>query len=460
MSNSGKILLVGFGPGSAEHMTYRARAAIAEADVVIGYSTYIKLVQDLLDGKEVIRKGMTEEIDRCMEAYEQALQGKTVALISSGDIGIYGMAGPTFEVLLQAGWTPDSDISVEVIPGATALNACAALVGAPLTHDFCSISLSDLLTPWPVIAKRLEAAARADFVVALYNPKSGRRTRQIVEAQNILLGHRSPETPVAIVKSGYRRRQAIQMTTLEHMADCDIGMLCTVLIGNSSTFVREGLMITPRGYANKYDRLSGETKSGEQAGRSLSMGLTGWHACVRKQLREQPELSLRDIAAYFDTSLAEILAAIAATPPEEDPGACRAVALRPETIETVPEAARGWGRLRAIVRSEGGATAELLLTADGLARRGDWLNLVNEHFHLHVDMSHIRRAWFLSCGDRQQGVYFCDQHGNAVFSLLLVKHDQAYDAAALASFQQAVEQYGQAYIHVAETIETEIETDE
>lgn len=146
MSN-GKIYLVGFGPGAEEHMSFRARAAIAEADVVIGYSTYIKLVQNLLDGKEVIKKGMTEELDRCTEAYEHARQGKIVALISSGDIGVYGMAGPTYEVLLASGWRPGSGIEVEVVPGATALSACAALVGAPLTHDFCSISLSDLLTP-------------------------------------------------------------------------------------------------------------------------------------------------------------------------------------------------------------------------------------------------------------------------------------------------------------------------
>ena len=164
---NGKIYLVGFGPGAEEHMSFKAKAAISESDVVIGYTTYIKLVKDLLDGKEVIRKGMTEEIDRCIEAYEQAKQGKTVALISSGDIGVYGMAGPTYEVLLQAGWTPRDDIQVEIVPGSTALSACASLVGAPLTHDFCSISLSDLLTPWPVIARRIEAAGHADFVIAL-----------------------------------------------------------------------------------------------------------------------------------------------------------------------------------------------------------------------------------------------------------------------------------------------------
>jgi len=283
---SGKIMLVGFGPGDAAHMSFRARAAIAEADVVIGYSTYIKLVEDLLDGKTVIRKGMTEEIDRCLEAWEMAQQGHAVALISSGDVGVYGMAGPTYEVLLQQGWTPDSPISVEVIPGTTALNACASLVGAPLTHDFCSISLSDLLTPWPVIRRRIVAAGQADFVIGLYNPKSGRRTQQIVEAQRLLLQYRATSTPVAIVKSAYRRRQTIQMTTLEQLADCDIGMLTTVLIGNSSSYVQQGLLITPRGYGNKYNE-DGKTHEGERAGRSLSMGLDGWHAEVRHWLHQQ-----------------------------------------------------------------------------------------------------------------------------------------------------------------------------
>ena len=232
----GKIMLVGIGPGSADHMTARARAAIQEADTVIGYVTYIRLVADLLDGKEIIRKSMTEELDRAIEALARAREGKKVALISSGDAGVYGMGGPTFEVLMQAGWTPpevtvETDeagneqrivgdgIEVEIIPGASAINSCAALVGAPLTHDFCSISLSDLLTPWPTIARRLDAAAAADFVVALYNPKSGRRTRQIVEAQQLFLRYRDPETPVAIVKSAYRRRQNIVLTTLAKMAE-------------------------------------------------------------------------------------------------------------------------------------------------------------------------------------------------------------------------------------------------
>lgn len=306
---TGKIMLVGLGPGSVEHMSGRARAAIAEADTVIGYVTYIRLVADLVEGKEVVKKSMTEELDRAIEALDRARQGKKVALISSGDAGVYGMAGPTFEVLFQAGWTPDSDIEVEIIPGASALNTCAALVGAPLTHDFCAISLSDLLTPWPVIARRLNAAAAADFVVALYNPKSGRRARQIVEAQRLFLAHRRPDTPVAIVKSAYRPKQRIEFTTLDKMTDCDIGMLSTVLIGNSNTFVRDGLMVTPRGYANKYDVDSGATRDGEKAGRSLSTGLDGWLESLRASGESAEQLACRHglpvdyiVAALADTS--------------------------------------------------------------------------------------------------------------------------------------------------------------
>ncbi|TWI50295.1 precorrin-3B C17-methyltransferase [Pseudoduganella flava] len=283
----GKIMLVGIGPGSVEHMTQRARDAIAESDVVIGYVTYIKLVADLIEGKEIIRKSMTEELDRAISALDAARAGKKVALISSGDAGVYGMAGPTYEVLFQAGWTPDDPVQIEIVPGASALNSCAALVGAPLTHDFCAISLSDLLTPWPTIARRLDAAALADFVVALYNPKSGRRTRQIVEAQRLFLRHRAADTPVAIVKSAYRRRENIVFTTLDRMADADIGMLSTVLIGNSNTFVRHGVMVTPRGYANKYDlEEGGAAREGERAGRSLSTGLLGWLDGLRQDHAE------------------------------------------------------------------------------------------------------------------------------------------------------------------------------
>ncbi|MGJ7609747.1 MULTISPECIES: precorrin-3B C(17)-methyltransferase [unclassified Variovorax] len=326
---SGKISLVGIGPGSHDHMTQRALAAIAEADVVVGYSTYIKLVADLLEGKEVIRKGMTEELDRAVNALERAREGKKVALISSGDAGVYGMAGPTYEVLFQAGWTPDSDIAVEVVPGASAINACAALVGAPLTHDFCSISLSDLLTPWPVIARRLDAVAAADFVVALYNPKSGRRTQQIVQAQQLFLRHRRADTPVAVVKSAYRRRERIEFTTLAHMSECDIGMLTTVLIGNSHTFLQHGLMVTPRGYANKYDLDDGgSTRSGEKPGRSLSTGLLGWMSNLRADHAEG--VSIAALAAQHRLP-ADYIEAVLAAPVEEE-------AAVPVPVEPVEEA--------------------------------------------------------------------------------------------------------------------------
>ena len=270
--SAGKLYLIGFGPGAHEHLTYRARAAIAEAEVVIGYSTYIKLIADLLEGKEVHRKGMSEELDRVHLAYDMALAGRRVALISSGDICVYGMAGPALEVLVERGWRPEADgaVAVEVVPGVSAVNAVASLVGAPLTHDYCTISLSDLLTPWPVIERRITAAAAGDFVIALYNPQSKRRTWQLPRCREILLEQgRSPETPVAIVKSAYRRRQRVVLTTLEHMLEHEVGMLTTILIGNSYTFFGAGRMITPRGYGNKYDLQSGAVREGQRPLRSL-----------------------------------------------------------------------------------------------------------------------------------------------------------------------------------------------
>ncbi|WP_139488620.1 precorrin-3B C(17)-methyltransferase [Brevibacillus dissolubilis] len=248
----GKILLIGFGPGHFDHLTYRARAAIEESQMIIGYNTYVDLIRDLLTDQEIVRTGMTEEVSRAQEAVRQAEMGNTVAVISSGDAGVYGMAGLVYEVLVEKGWKPGSGIEVEVIPGISAIQSCASLLGAPVMHDACTISLSDHLTPWATIAKRVEAAAEADFVIALYNPRSGRRTRQIVETQRILLKYRSPDTPVGLVKSAYRDRQSVIMTTLAEMLEHDIGMLTTVIIGNSTTFFYENLMITPRGYQRKY----------------------------------------------------------------------------------------------------------------------------------------------------------------------------------------------------------------
>ncbi|MBE1444639.1 precorrin-3B C(17)-methyltransferase [Paenibacillus sp. OAS669] len=249
---AGKLLIIGFGPGSFEHITKRAREAIEESEVIIGYNTYVDLIRGLLTDQEIVRTGMTEEVSRAQEAVRQAEAGKKVAVISSGDAGVYGMAGLVYEVLMEKGWRRDGGVEVEIIPGISAINSSASLLGAPVMHDACTISLSDHLTPWELIARRVEAAAQADFVIALYNPRSGRRTRQIVETQRILLKYRSPETPVGIVKSAYRDRQHVVLTTLRDMLDHEIGMLTTVIIGNASTTVYDGLMITPRGYQRKY----------------------------------------------------------------------------------------------------------------------------------------------------------------------------------------------------------------
>jgi precorrin-3B C17-methyltransferase len=256
---SGKLFVIGFGPGSFEHITKRAREAIQESDVIIGYSTYVDLIRELLTDQEVVSTGMTEEVTRAREAVRQAEEeGKKVAVISSGDAGVYGMAGLVYEVLVEKGWTEATGVPIEVVPGISAINSCGAILGAPIMHDACTISLSDHLTPWDLIARRIDAAGMADFVIALYNPRSGRRTRQIVEAQRILLQYRSPDTPVGIVKSAFREREHVVVTTLAQMLEHDIGMLTTVVIGNSSTFVYDGKMITPRGYQRKYTLSSDE----------------------------------------------------------------------------------------------------------------------------------------------------------------------------------------------------------
>lgn len=269
MSESKGILyVVGIGPGAQDHATSAALKAIAESQLVVGYTTYIKLVRHLLEGKEIVKTGMTEEIGRARAAVERARDGATVSLISSGDAGVYGMAGLVFQVLQEMGWKRGDSPELRLIPGMTALNSCASLIGAPLAHDFCSISLSDLLTPWPVIARRIEAVAGADFVIGLYNPASGRRTRQIVDAQTIIRRHRGGSTPVALVKSAYRNMEHVILTDLDTFLDYEIGMLTTVIIGSSNTFMFEGYMVTPRDYTNKY-RLDGTVLPGQRPGFSL-----------------------------------------------------------------------------------------------------------------------------------------------------------------------------------------------
>jgi len=239
-----KIFVIGIGPGGEEHMTGSAIDAIRRSEVIIGYEPYIELIKRLVIGK-IVRKGsMTKEVERCEQAASFAQAGKTTAIISSGDAGVYGMAGIMLEVVNVLG----IDIEVEIVPGISAVNAAAASLGAPLMHDFAVISLSDLLTPLPLIANRLKCAAMGDFVTAIYNPKSIKRTEQIAMAREIFLQYRDENTPVGIVKNAKRHGENITITNLTDMLKFEIDMLTIVIIGNSNTYVQNGKMITPRGY--------------------------------------------------------------------------------------------------------------------------------------------------------------------------------------------------------------------
>ena len=253
----GRIWVVGTGPGSLEHITPAAREAIRRSDVIVGYGTYLDLISDLLEGKKVLSTGMTQEVDRCRKAVELARDGKAVSVISGGDPGVYAMAGLVYELLKsqEAGREKDmpaSPVAVEVIPGISALNAAASRLGAPLMHDFACISLSDRLTPWDVIEKRLEAAAAADFVIVLYNPRSKGRAGHLGRAREIVLRSRARNTVVGIVKGAMREQEQVIVTDLGRMRDDDVDMQTTVIIGNSKTFRWNDLMITPRGYESKF----------------------------------------------------------------------------------------------------------------------------------------------------------------------------------------------------------------
>jgi precorrin-3B C17-methyltransferase len=236
--------VVGIGPGNLENMSIRAVEVIKSSDCVIGYKTYINLIKDLIEGKEVINSGMRAEIDRASLAIEKAEAGKIVSIISSGDPGVFGMAGLVLEVAKNAG----QKIPVEIIPGIPSENAAAALLGAPLMHDHVTISLSDLLTPWEVIEKRVELAAEGDFVVVLYNPKSSERKWQIEKTVEILLSKKSADTPVGIVKSAMRKKQNVTITNLGEVLEHPIDMTTILIIGNSTTFVYDNYMVTKRGY--------------------------------------------------------------------------------------------------------------------------------------------------------------------------------------------------------------------
>ena len=240
------LFIVGIGPGGRDHMTLRALEAIGAADVVVGYTRYIELLEGLLERKEVVSTGMTREVDRCRAAVEHALEGRCVAVVSTGDPGVYGMAGLVLELLERM--DPEGAVPVEIVPGVTAVSAAASLLGAPLMTDFAVVSLSDLLTPWDVIQARLEAAASADFVVALYNPRSRRRVRHLEEACRILLRHRPPDTPAGIVRHALRPGQEVVGTTLARVPECEVDMMSVVLVGNRSTRAWRNWLVTPRGY--------------------------------------------------------------------------------------------------------------------------------------------------------------------------------------------------------------------
>ncbi|WP_254172736.1 precorrin-3B C(17)-methyltransferase [Planktothrix pseudagardhii] len=248
---TGQLLLVGIGPGELDQITPAAQTAIVQADVVIGYSLYLDLIRPLFRPGQIVESyPITQERQRGERAIDLAQWGLTVAVVSSGDCGIYGMAGLVFEQLRARSWDGKTPM-VQVFPGISALQAAASRVGAPLMHDFCAISLSDLLTPWEVIQNRLKAAAQADFVCILYNPRSRTRTEQLHTAKRIFLEARSGNTPVAMVRSAYRCDEEITITTLEQFNPDAVDMLTTVLIGNQSTGIYENWMITPRGYLGK-----------------------------------------------------------------------------------------------------------------------------------------------------------------------------------------------------------------
>jgi len=247
-TGGGRLTVVGTGPGSVDHMTPAARSALEQADTIVGYGTYLDLIRDTFPDKELVTTGMTREVERCREAMDLAESGRHVALVSGGDPGIYAMAG----LVLELAETRNSSLPIDIIPGIAALNACAARLGAPLMHDFAAVSLSDLLTPWEKITARLDAAAAADFVIVLYNPKSKRRTGHIEVARDIVLKYRPPETPVGIVTGAMRDHETVVITTLGQMLENEIGMQSCVIIGNTATRVWKHLMITPRGYGSKY----------------------------------------------------------------------------------------------------------------------------------------------------------------------------------------------------------------
>lgn len=235
----GKLYVVGIGPGGQEHMTLKAVEAIKESNVIVGYSKYMAYIEHLIEGKQVVSTGMKGEEERCRQAL-QLCKDNTVAIISTGEAGIYGMAGLILEMVQGE--------EVEVVPGVTASSAAASVLGAPLMHDNCNISLSDLLTPYELIKKRVRMAADGDFVISLYNPKSIGRPHYLMECINIIKEYRNENTPVSVVKNALRPGQETYNFTLGNFDDSVVDMMSIVIIGNSSSYYKEGKFLTPRGY--------------------------------------------------------------------------------------------------------------------------------------------------------------------------------------------------------------------
>lgn len=242
-----KLTVIGLGPGAGLDLTLRAREAIESSDLIVGYTAYIALIRDAFPHKEMVSTGMKKEVDRCRLAVEAAVSGKSTAVVCSGDSGIYGMAGLIYEVAQD--YPP---IDIEVVPGITAACGGAAVLGAPLTHDFAVISLSDLLTPWEKIERRLRAAAEADFVICLYNPRSRSRADVLRRACDILLAAKGGDTPCGYVKNIGREGQTSVVLSLSQLRDCeDVDMFTTVFIGNEQTKLLNGKLVTPRGYLQR-----------------------------------------------------------------------------------------------------------------------------------------------------------------------------------------------------------------
>ena len=246
-NGKGLISVVGMGPGRESMMTQQALRALDAAEVIVGYTVYLGLLGERFSGKELISTPMKQETERCRLAFAEAAKGRNVAMICSGDAGIYGMASLMFEVREELG--PEAaDIDINVIPGITAASSGAAVLGAPLNHDFCVISLSDLLTPWELIEKRLRAAAEGDFAIAIYNPSSKKRHDYLQKACDILLETAEPERACGYVRSIGRNGEEYHTCTLAELRDTEVDMFTTVFIGNSQSRIMGDRLITPRGY--------------------------------------------------------------------------------------------------------------------------------------------------------------------------------------------------------------------